>query len=76
MQEKKDYSWNSSTCICEYSKYLESTLDNSVIACDDIIKVVESVSTNVTNTSTNTVPTNMTNTISTNVTIPVLSLLP
>ena len=39
---KKDYSWNLSTCICETSKYLRSTL---VTECDEIITVMDIVST-------------------------------
>ena len=39
---KKDYSWNPSTCICENSKYLKST---SVTKCDEIIIVMNNVST-------------------------------
>ena len=31
---KKDYRWNSSTCICEKSKYLKSIADTSLIACE------------------------------------------
>ena len=60
---KKDYSWNPNTCICENSRHLESILDDSVIVCDEIINVAESVSTNVTNTiptvATNTMPRNV-----------------
>ena len=44
---KKDYSWNPSACICENSKYFKSTADTSVIACDEIISVMDIVSTNV-----------------------------
>ena len=51
---KRDYSWDSSTSICENSKYLKSIVDNSVVVCDKIISVTDSVSTDVTNTmSTN-----------------------
>ena len=52
----KDCSWNTSTCICEKSKYLKSIADASVIACDEIISVMDIVSTNMTNT----IATNMT----------------
>ena len=41
----KDYSCNSSTCICENSKYLKSIADTSVIACDEIIFVMDIIST-------------------------------
>ena len=47
---KKDYSWNPSTCICENSKYLKSNVDNSVIASDEIISVMDIVSIKVTST--------------------------
>ena len=49
---KKDYSWNSSTCICENSKYLKSIADTSVIAGDEIISVMDIVSTKMVNTIT------------------------
>ena len=42
---KKDYSWNSSTCICENSKYLKSIANTSVTECDAIIIVIDNVST-------------------------------
>ena len=35
---KNDYVWNSATCNCENWKYLASTMDNSVIICDEVIK--------------------------------------
>ena len=60
---KNDYSWNPSTCICGKSKRWKRIVDDSVIAYDEIIYVMDIVSTNMTNT----IPTNMTNTISTNV---------
>ena len=47
---KKDYNWNPSTCICENSKYLKSIADTSVIECDEIISVMDIVSTKMTNT--------------------------
>ena len=47
---KKDYSWNPSTCICEKSKYLKNIADTSVIACDEIISVMDIASTKMTNT--------------------------
>ena len=47
---KKDYSWNLSTYICENSKYLKSIADTLVIACDEIIPVMDIISTSVTNT--------------------------
>ena len=36
---KKIYSWKPSTCICENSKRLKYIVDDSVIACDEIIYV-------------------------------------
>ena len=46
---KKGYSWNPSRCICESSKYLKSIADISVIDCDEIIAVMDIVSTKKTN---------------------------
>ena len=56
---KKDYSWNPSTC---NSKYLESIADTSVTECDEIIIVMDNVSTE----KTNTIATNVTSTASIN----------
>ena len=42
---KKDYRWNPSTCICENSKYLRSNADTSVTEYDEIIIVMDIVST-------------------------------
>ena len=42
--------WNPSTCIWENVEYLASIIDDSVIICDEIIIVADSVSTNVTST--------------------------
>ena len=54
----KNYVRNPSTCICENSGYLISIADNSVIACDEIISVMDIVSTKMTNIiSTNVVST-------------------
>ena len=39
---KKDNSWNSSICICENNKYLKSIVDDSVIACSEIINAMDS----------------------------------
>ena len=41
---EKYYRQNPSTCICENSKYLKSIADTSVLACDEIISVVDIVS--------------------------------
>ena len=49
-KSKKDYSWNSCTCIFENSKYLKSIADTSEIAFDDIISVTDIVSSKMTNT--------------------------
>ena len=46
----KNYSWNPSECICENSKYLKSITDISVITCDEIISLMDIVSTKKTNT--------------------------
>ena len=59
---KKDYSWNSSTCACENRKYLKSIADDSLIACDEVIYVMDIASTKMKNT----VVTNVTITILTN----------
>ena len=34
---KNIYIWNRSTCSCKNGKCLESIIDDSVIACDEII---------------------------------------
>ena len=47
---KKDYNWNPSTCISVNSDYLKSIDDTSVVACDEIISVVDTVSTKMTDT--------------------------
>ena len=44
-ERKKDYSWIPSTCICESSKYLKSISDTSVTECDDVVIVMDKVST-------------------------------
>ena len=59
---EKDYSWNPSTCICENSKYLKTVADTSVKKCDEIVTVMEIVSTE----KTNTIATNVTSTASIN----------
>ena len=46
---KNNYSWNPSTCIYENSKYLKST---SAAECDEIISVMNNVSTKNTNITT------------------------
>ena len=47
---RKDYSWNPSTCICENRKCFKNIADTSVIACDEVISVMDIVSTEMTNT--------------------------
>ena len=42
---KKVYSWNPTTCMCDNSNYLKSIADSSVVACDEIISVMNTVST-------------------------------
>ena len=42
---KKDYSWNPSTCIYENEKYLKSIADTSLTESDEIIIVIDNVST-------------------------------
>ena len=44
-QSKKVYSWNPSTCTYENSKYLKSVVDTSVITYDEIISLMDVVST-------------------------------
>ena len=58
-------------CIYKNSRYLKSISDDSVIVCDGIINVTDSVSKNVTST----IPTSVTNTIPLNVmcTVPINS---
>ena len=60
---QKDYSWNPSTCICENSKYLKSVVDTSVTECDEIVIVMNNLSTKMANIIT----TKKTNTITTNI---------
>ena len=59
MHVKKDYIWNPPTCSCENVEYLASTIEDSVITCDEIIDDADSVSINV--------PTNVMSTVSTSV---------
>ena len=53
---KKDYSRNRSSCICQNSKYLKSVSDTSVTECDEIIIVMDNLSTK----KANTIATNIT----------------
>ena len=58
---KKDYNQNPSTCICKNSKYSKSIPDTSVTDYDEIITVMDIVSTKLTNA----IATNFTSTAST-----------
>ena len=46
---KEDCGWNPSTYICEYIRYLKDIADHLVFVYDEIMKVRDSVSANVTN---------------------------
>ena len=59
---KKDYSWNPNTCICDNSKYLKSIADTSVTDFNEIIFVMDILSTK----NANTIATNVTQTASIN----------
>ena len=61
---KKGYNWNPGICICENSKHLKSIVDTSLTDCDEIIIVMDTVSTK----KTNTIATKKTTIIATNVT--------
>ena len=43
-------SWNPSTCVCENNKNLKSIADTSVIEDDEVISIMNIVSTKMTNT--------------------------
>ena len=47
---EKDFSWNPSTCICENSKYSKSVTDTSVTEGDEIVVVMNNLTTEKTNT--------------------------
>ena len=59
---EEDYIWNPRVCICEYSKYLKILSDTSVTNCDEIVIVVDNLSTK----KTDTIATNVTSTASIN----------
>ena len=59
---EKDYSWNPNTCICKNCKYLKSIADTLVTECDEIVFIMNIVSTK----KTNTIATNVTSTASIN----------
>ena len=48
-ERKKGYSWNPSTCTCENSKHLKMICYDSKIVYDEIISVIDIVSTKMTN---------------------------
>ena len=54
---KKDYRYNPNTCTCENNKCLKG-IDTSVMTSDEIISVMENVSTKITNTIATNVSTN------------------
>ena len=43
---KKDYIWNPSISICGNSRYLKRVINDSVVVCDKIISVADSISAN------------------------------
>ena len=53
----EDYNWNPSTYICEKSKYFKSIANTSVTNCDEVIVVMENLSTKKANVMS-TAPTN------------------
>ena len=59
---EKDYSWNRSICICENNKYLKNVVDTSATKFDEIVRVMNHLSTK----KTNPMATNVTSTASTN----------
>ena len=59
---KENYRWNPSTGICENNKYFKIIADTTVTECDEIIIVMDNVSTK----KTNTIATNVTSTTSIN----------
>ena len=40
---EKDFTWNSSTCRCKNGRYTGSTIDDSVVTCDQIIEMTKTV---------------------------------
>ena len=54
--QRNIYIWNPNTCTCENVKYLESIIGDSVITCNEIMKVMKTISTKT--TSSKTIPTN------------------
>ena len=68
--QKKYYSWNPGSCICENSMHLKTIADISVSVCDECTNATDNVSNSMKNTilanMTNTIPTNVTSIMSTN----------
>ena len=62
---RKNYSWIPSTCICDNSKYLKSISNTAVTERDEIIIVMDNLSTK----KTNIMATNVTSTVSNHITI-------
>ena len=48
-KNSKTYSWNPSACICKNSKYLQCIANTLVIECDEIVSVMDIVSTKMIN---------------------------
>ena len=44
---KKYYIWNPAICSCKNGKYLASVIDDSGIACDEIIDTTKTLPTNI-----------------------------
>ena len=63
---KKVYIWNLATCSCENVEYLASTIQDSVITCDEIIDDANSVSINVPTNVMSATSTSVKSTASTN----------
>ena len=43
---EKDYIWNNATCSCKNGKYLASIIEDSGIACDEVIEETKTILTN------------------------------
>ena len=42
---EKDYIWNPTTCTCKSGKYLRIIIGKSVVICDEIIEVAQTIPT-------------------------------
>ena len=49
-KQKWNNNWNHSSCICEYNKYSKSVVDILVAECDEIVILMNNLSTKKTNT--------------------------